>query len=251
MAPRPGGSASQHGSTRPQTVRPRYGRIGVVAGALAVTAVAVLGAVGILPATNDTATSGASGMPTAGAVNDVGVPGPAGVDVGVPPQAAIALSAFDLPERDQLLPAAAEAAAEQAAGSEVLPARSGSGKRVVFDISEQRVWLVGPADRVRRTYLVSGSVTRNLRPGRYAVYSTSRRAVGIDGSGTMQYMVRFAHGRRAAIGFHDIPVDQGRLVQSRAQLGTPQSHGCIRQWRHDARALWYFAIVGTPVVVTA
>jgi lipoprotein-anchoring transpeptidase ErfK/SrfK len=75
--------------------------------------------------------------------------------------------------------------------------------------------------------------------------------VGIDDSGTMQYMVRFAHGQRAAIGFHDIPVDDGRRLQTRAELGTPQSHGCIRQWRPDAKALWYFAIVGTKVVVTA
>src|SRR5262245_23710797 len=37
-----------------------------------------------------------------------------------------------------------------------LPASSGTGRRVVFDQSEQRVWLVGPSDAVERTYLVSG-----------------------------------------------------------------------------------------------
>ena len=52
-------------------------------------------------------------------------------------------------------------------------------------------------------------------------------------------MVRFAHGERAAIGFHDIPADHdGGLVQTRDQLGTPPSAGCIRQWRPDAVALW-------------
>jgi lipoprotein-anchoring transpeptidase ErfK/SrfK len=75
--------------------------------------------------------------------------------------------------------------------------------------------------------------------------------VGIDDSGTMKYMVRFAHGPNAAIGFHDIPVLHGATVQTRAQLGTPQSHGCIRQWRPDAKALWDFAPVGTTVVVVA
>ena len=46
----------------------------------------------------------------------------------------------------------------------------------------------------------------------------------------MQYFVRFTEGDNgAAIGFHDIPVDDGALVQSVAQLGTPLSHGCIRQ----------------------
>ena len=114
------------------------------------------------------------------------------------------------------------------------------------------MWLVGQRhgeDVVRRTYLVSGSVTDNLQPGSYEVYSKSTHAVGIDDSGTMRYMVRFAHGSNAAIGFHDIPVLDGRLVQGRDDLGTPQSHGCIRQWRPDARALWRFAPVGTSVVV--
>jgi lipoprotein-anchoring transpeptidase ErfK/SrfK len=67
----------------------------------------------------------------------------------------------------------------------------------------------------------------------------------------MRYFVRFAHGDRAAIGFHDIPEADGRLVQSVAQLGTPLSHGCIRQRRSDARILWRFAPLGTEVVVTA
>lgn len=135
-----------------------------------------------------------------------------------------------------------------------LPAESGSGRRIVFDQTRQRVWLVeagrGGRDRVRRTYLVSGSLTDNLAPGSYAVYSRSRDAVGIDDSGTMRWMVRFAHGPRAPIGFHDIPVHQGRRVQTRAELGTPQSHGCVRQATPDAKALWRFADHGTPVVVT-
>jgi lipoprotein-anchoring transpeptidase ErfK/SrfK len=67
----------------------------------------------------------------------------------------------------------------------------------------------------------------------------------------MRYMVRFAHGAHAAIGFHDIPVLHDALVQTRAELGTARSHGCIRQWRPDARALWRFAPVGTTVVVHA
>ena len=36
-----------------------------------------------------------------------------------------------------------------------------------------------------------------------------------------------------------------------SELGTPLSHGCIRQWRPDAKALWDFAPVGTEVVVVA
>ena len=133
-----------------------------------------------------------------------------------------------------------------------LPANSGTGRRIVFAMADQRVWLVGDEDDdVERTYPVSGSLTDNLHPGTYSVYSKSEDAVGIDDSGTMKYMVRFAHGANAAIGFHDIPVLDGAKVQTVDQLGTPRSHGCIRQLRADAKALWNFAPVGTTVVVVA
>ncbi len=130
-----------------------------------------------------------------------------------------------------------------------LPLRSGEGRRVVFSEGRQRVWLVGEKGKVRRTYLVSGSVTDNLHQGTYRVYSRSEQAWGIDDSGTMKYFVRFAHGTNAAIGFHDIPINHGKLVQSVSELGMPQSHGCIRQRRTDAIALWKFAPLGATVVV--
>ena len=145
--------------------------------------------------------------------------------------------------------------APSSAAPVALPARSGTGTRVVFDMSAQRVWLVqrGPdgQDDVRRTYLVSGSLTDNLDPGTYAVYSRSRWAVGIGDSGVMQYFVRFTRGDNAAIGFHSIPTKDGRALQTKAQLGTPQSHGCIRQRLADAHRLYDFAPEGTTVVVTA
>lgn len=131
-----------------------------------------------------------------------------------------------------------------------LPAHSGKGRRAVFSQSRQRVWLVDADGTVERTYLVSGSVTDNLQPGTYAVYSRSENAVGVDDSGTMKWFVRFAHGPNAAIGFHDIPVKAGKPLQTRRQLGTPQSHGCIRQKESDALAMWDFARLGTRVVVT-
>jgi hypothetical protein len=132
------------------------------------------------------------------------------------------------------------------------PPHSGHGRRVVYDMSDQRVWLVGAHDSVRRSYLVSGSVYDNLGPGSYEVYSRSRHAVSFDQLSTMDYMVRFTEGDNAAIGFHDIPTDlAGDPVQSFDQLGTPRSHGCIRQRPADAKAMWRFAGIGTTVRVLA
>ena len=138
----------------------------------------------------------------------------------------------------------------QIALEKALPDRSGNGRRAVFSISRQRVWIVSEKGSVRRTYPVSGSVYDNLKPGRYKVFSRSEHARGIDDSGTMRWFVRFTRGPNAAIGFHNIPVDKGKQVQTRGQLGTPLSHGCIRQAEPDAKAMWRFASVGTKVVVT-
>jgi len=132
------------------------------------------------------------------------------------------------------------------------PAGSGTGRRVVFDMSAQQVWLVRADESVPRTYPVSGSVYDNLTPGSYAVYSRSESATSFDYESTMRWMVRFTQGANAAIGFHAIPRGtDGEPLQTWQQLGTPQSHGCIRQRPRDAQALWRFAPVGTPVVVVA
>jgi lipoprotein-anchoring transpeptidase ErfK/SrfK len=138
------------------------------------------------------------------------------------------------------------------AGDAQLPWHSGTGRRVVYSISLQRVWAVGGNSRVQRTYLVSGRRSQP-GPGTYRVFSRSQWTSSSVSAESMRYMVRFTHGRRtgAPIGFHSIPRDgHGRAAQSLDQLGQPLSHGCVRQGLADARFLWGFAPVGTQVVVT-
>jgi L,D-transpeptidase catalytic domain len=136
--------------------------------------------------------------------------------------------------------------------SDALPKGSGQGRRIVFSETAQRVWLVAADGDVERTYLVSGSKFDNLNPGTYAVQSKARYATAFDYSGSMEYFVRFATGFTAPIGFHTVPVDNaGHPEQSKRELGTPTSAGCVRQWRDDAIALWTFAPIGTKVVVTS
>jgi hypothetical protein len=216
--------------------------MGAAGASLAVTLVAVMGGFGVYPvssgqanASGDTPTAQQAddAQPTSSdPVSDAGATEPKTKSQGNGTSADATESQVD-PQQDA-----------------ALPDGSGTGKRVVFSESRQRVWLVTGGRHVRRTYLVSGSAYDNLDPGTYEVYSRSEQAWGVDGSGTMRYFVRFTQGDAAAIGFHDIPVYDGKLVQSPSQLGTPLSHGCIRQRRADARLLWRFAPLGTPVVVT-
>ena len=212
---------------RASDVRPRYGRLAVLGVSVAVTLVAVLGSLGAFPTGGD--------------------PTSASADIGT----VVASTTPSTTPTPSPTPTPVETASETADPTAVPPG-SGTGKRVVFSEGAQRVWLVDDEEQVRRTYLVSGSVLDNLDPGTYDVYSKSRWAVGINDSGVMEYFVRFTKGPSgAAIGFHTIPTKQGVPLQSEEQLGTPQSHGCIRQEESDAIALWDFAPEGTTVVVTA
>ncbi|AXT84194.1 hypothetical protein C6I20_02605 [Aeromicrobium sp. A1-2] len=219
---------ASHRAVRHRSVR-RHGRVGVLGLALGVT-IAVGGlAVGVLPQLKAE---------------------PAAADVGARSPAAITTATFDPLEipRPAVKPRVAVASVTEVPA---LPEGSGSGRRIVFDQGDQRVWLVGDDGSVERTYAVSGSRFDNLHPGTFAVLSRSRHATSYDYSGTLEYFVRFTTGYSAPIGFHAVPrYNNGELEQTKAQLGTPLSAGCVRQWMPDAIALWDFAPVGTKVVVT-
>jgi lipoprotein-anchoring transpeptidase ErfK/SrfK len=238
---------SRHRATQ---VRPRYARMGAAVASFGVTVVAVLGGFGMLPVSSGQAnaseeTPSSQGSEAPAQTTAEGTPEVSGTAAtqenakkskgpGIGKSADSTESQVD-PRLDA-----------------TLPEGSGTGKRVVFSESRQRVWLVDRDEKVVRTYLVSGSVYDNLDPGAFNVYSRSEDAWGVDDSGSMKYFVRFTQGDTgAAIGFHDIPVKDGQLAQTEAELGTPTSHGCIRQRRADALALWEFAPLGTPVIVTA
>jgi lipoprotein-anchoring transpeptidase ErfK/SrfK len=217
--------------------RPRYGRIAVLALSTTVVGVSLLASAG-----------GWGDRPEAGARGGVRPEQSSRMalsDARVPAAAPTTVPGAVAPAPRPTAPAAPP-------DDRALPPASGAGRRIVFDQSAQRVWLVRADGQVQRTYLGSGSVVDNLHPGSYAVYSRSRWAVGVDDSGVMQYFVRFTKGPGgAAIGFHTIPTKHGVPAQSVRQLGTPRSHGCIRQRTTDAIALWRFAPVGTRVVVVA
>jgi lipoprotein-anchoring transpeptidase ErfK/SrfK len=230
-----------------------------VGGAAAVTVVTVAGGLGIGPgaamASTTPRASASSDPPTVGAGAGAGASAGRSSSGGGRSWLTIDRDASRVPSGQddggsQEIRPHPDAGGEPAAPA--IPASSGHGRRVVFDQSDQRVWLVDARGEPARTYLVSGSLHDNLQPGSYAVYSKSLHTVSFDGRETMRYMVRFTQGEHAPIGFHDIPRrPDGTMVETRDQLGTPQSAGCVRQWEPDAKALWRFAPVGTKVVVVA
>ena len=126
-----------------------------------------------------------------------------------------------------------------------------SGKRIVYERSGQRVWAIDDNEQVVRSYLVSGSRFANELPDVYTVYSKSEVATGWNFEADLPLMVRYQKTDRGNIGFHQIPIKKadGSTYQTIDELGDRLSGGCQRQHPLDAQFLWYFADVGTTVIV--
>ncbi|WP_217144351.1 hypothetical protein [Streptomyces sp. AC627_RSS907] len=124
---------------------------------------------------------------------------------------------------------------------EALPARSGQGERVVYSVDDDRVWLVGADNEVRRTFRVTPSTVDPL-PGTYAVTSRSSRVTGSDGV-PVEHVVRFADVGGVVIGF------SAAVDGSTAKPDPRERTGGIRETRADGEAMWRFATIGQQVVV--
>ncbi|WP_338146131.1 hypothetical protein [Streptomyces scabichelini] len=122
-----------------------------------------------------------------------------------------------------------------------LPARSGTGQRVVYSVASDRVWLVAASGKVRRTFEVTPG-TVDPTPDTYAVTSRSGSITGSDGV-PVEHVVRFANVDGIAVGFSAATDGSTPSPDSTKKLGG------IRESRPDGDAMWEFATIGTKVVV--
>ncbi|WP_369248613.1 hypothetical protein [Streptomyces sp. R41] len=122
-----------------------------------------------------------------------------------------------------------------------LPARSGTGERVVYSTDDDRVWLVGASNKVQRTFKVTPG-TVDPAAGTYAVTSRNREVTGSDGV-EIEHVVRFTLVDGLAIGF------SAAVNGSTAAPDSSKKLGGIRESRADGNAMWAFATIGVKVVV--
>jgi hypothetical protein len=130
-----------------------------------------------------------------------------------------------------------------------LPPNSGFGRRIVYSNRQQRIWLVEANGLVSHTFLVSGW------PGLPSVgvhHVFMKVPASPSGSLTLPWTLKFAWSTRGnPIDIHGIPLrPDGSPIQADSQLGTPQSHGCLRMKQSEAKFVWDWSSVGTTVVVT-
>jgi hypothetical protein len=122
-----------------------------------------------------------------------------------------------------------------------LPADSGKGKRVVYSLGKDRVWLVGEDNKVTRTFKVTPG-DLDPAPETYAVTSRSNSVTGTDGT-PIEHVVRFTSVDGVTIGF------SAAVGKATSVPATNLKTGGIRESRPDGDALWRFATLGERVVV--
>ncbi|WP_420821989.1 hypothetical protein [Streptomyces avicenniae] len=130
-----------------------------------------------------------------------------------------------------------------------LPEESGTGRRVVYALAQQRVWLVdaaadGSGEEVTSTFEVFPSSV-GPEPGEYAITSRTAQGTGSDGV-PMEHAVIF-HADAEGIVFGFSAATDGSVPNPESELRT----GAIRQSRGDGDTMWEFAEEGTAVVVVA
>ncbi|MFC1417135.1 hypothetical protein [Streptacidiphilus cavernicola] len=124
-----------------------------------------------------------------------------------------------------------------------LPAHSGSGKRIVYALGAERVWLVDPAKPSDdRTFTVQPSPVDPL-VGSYTVNRTDAGPYSGSDGVTVKNGVIFAQRGSAVIGFSSAA--DGTLPKPDPAKKT----GGIRETLGDGQALFDFAPTGTKVVV--
>ena len=122
-----------------------------------------------------------------------------------------------------------------------VPDASGTGRRIVYSVALDRVWLVDATGKTMRSFKVwPGTVDPS--PGRYSVLYRKDATKGSDGV-PVEHILYFTARSGVSIGFSNA-VDGSSPPPAQ---GKPT--GGIRLGKKDGAALWAFGDTGTRVTV--
>jgi hypothetical protein len=124
-----------------------------------------------------------------------------------------------------------------------VPAHSGAGKRIVYSLSQHRVWIVPRTGRPVRTFQVQPG-TVPAKPGTHLVSGRTPSTVGADGA-RVEHIVYFEFTAETWIAFSS-PVSDKLVKPDKARRV-----GGIRTHRADGLAIWNATVIGSTVVVVA
>lgn len=124
-----------------------------------------------------------------------------------------------------------------------------SGKRIVIDLSQQRLYAYQDSRLVYSFVCSSGRAPYYTRTGEFRVQSKIPRAWGSAWGFWMPHWLGIYWAGSTENGIHALPVWPNGHTLWAGYLGRPISFGCIVLGAYDAQLLYNWAAIGTPVSI--
>jgi LysM repeat protein len=129
------------------------------------------------------------------------------------------------------------------------PAPAANGKLIKVSINQQRMWIYN-AGQLVKTYVVStGLPGRNTATGNFRVQSKYPEAYASTWGLRMPSWLGIYNVGALENGIHALPINRYGQVLWAGLLGRPASFGCVILGTADARELYNWAPMGTPVQI--
>jgi lipoprotein-anchoring transpeptidase ErfK/SrfK len=128
------------------------------------------------------------------------------------------------------------------------PIAGGGPKRIEVDVSEQRMYVWQGTTLVWNLVASTGMDGYPTRRGTFAVQTKIDNAWSTPWQLWMPYWLGIYWAGGSENGIHALPIINGQKLWE-AVLGSPVSYGCIVLATDDARRLYEWADMGTPVII--
>lgn len=134
-------------------------------------------------------------------------------------------------------------------GGAVAPPAGGTGKRIVVDLSDQRMYVYQNGQLLWNWVVSTGRPGQTTAVGHWKVLNKIPNAWASTWSLRMPYWLGIYWAGSLQNGIHALPIMSNGQTLWAGYLGTPVSYGCVILSTSNAATLYNWAPVGTPVDV--
>jgi LysM repeat protein len=136
----------------------------------------------------------------------------------------------------------------QSGGTVPVPTPTGSGKRILIDISEQHLYAYN-GNTLVYSFVASTGMNNSTRVGTFRVLDKIPNAYASTWNLQMPHWLGIYWAGSLENGIHALPILSNGQRLWAGYLGTPVSFGCIILGIEEARLLYNWAEVGIPVII--
>ncbi len=132
---------------------------------------------------------------------------------------------------------------------DVVPAPKAGSKRILIDLSQQHLYAYAGESLVYSFVCSSGAAPYYTRTGEFQVQSKIPNAYGSTWGIWMPHWLGIYWAGSTENGIHALPIMQDGSILWAGYLGRPVSYGCIVLGTYEAKLLYEWAEIGTPVSI--